>query len=79
MQRASDYASLAVGRPIDEYRAIHQRPESYTGRTGWPETWVELPNGNREYVAPIRGCVVRWEVNSKGTIIGYRLFGERCD
>jgi hypothetical protein len=69
-----------VGRPFIEYQATMKKPSSYANTSGWKETESALPNGNRDYVAPINGfCVVHWEINQAGTIVGYKLEGEGCN
>jgi hypothetical protein len=80
MQPDSEFAGYSVGRPIDDYKALVRKPGSYASRTGWQEKTYELPNGNWVYVAPLgRDCLIYWEVNKAGTIVGYKLEGTRCD
>ena len=79
IQPVPDFARGFVGQPLERYKAIERRDRSYVG-TGWEEKTDELPNGNWVYVAPVaRDCIIHWEVNRAGTIVGYKLEGSRCD
>ena|ERR1700730_4924900 len=80
IQSASEYATLSVGRNIDEYRAGEERPGSYVNRTGWKETKYDLPNGNWVYIKPLgKDCLIHWEVDRAGEILKYKLEGAGCD
>ena len=74
-----EYADGWIGRPISEYQAAGLRSKTYASSIGWREKWEPLPNGNRAYVQPEReGCLVHWEVNNGGVIVGYRPEGDKC-
>lgn len=76
----TEYASRAIGSPIDSLIAAKRRPGSFASRTGWKEQKYKLENGNWVYVSPEReGCIVHWEVNPQDFIVGYRTEGDRCD
>ena len=75
-----EYADGWVGKPIAALMAAKAQPGSYASRSGWQENKYSLANGNWVYVSPEReGCIMHWEVNSKGTIITYHAEGNRCD
>jgi hypothetical protein len=79
-QEISTDAKSWVGRPFVDYQAQMKKTSSYANRTGWKEQSSTLPNGNLDYVAPINGyCVVHWEIDKAGTIVGYKLEGEGCN
>ncbi len=74
-----EYGNVWVGRPIEELKAIGSRPSSYRARTGWKEVTYQLDTGNWVYVTPLsKRCLMHWEVNPKGIIVGYRIEGTRC-
>ncbi len=74
-----EFADHTVGSPIENLFERVQRPRSYVARTGGQIRQFKLDNGNSEYVEPIReGCLVHWEVNSSGIIVGYRTEGSQC-
>ena len=76
----NEYVNGWVGKPISDLKAAKQRPGSYASRIGWKDQQYKLENGNWVYVSPEReGCVIYWEVNSQGVIVGYRAEGGRCD
>ena len=75
-----DFARDFVGQPLERYKAIGRRSETYASRIGWQEKTYDLPNGNWVYVAPVkRNCTILWEVDKTGVIVGYKLEGTRCD
>lgn len=68
-----------IGRPIQEIREINERLGSYANRIKWKEKTYNLENGNWVYVEPDRqDCLVHWEVNREGIIVGYTTEGEGC-
>ena len=67
-----------TGRNIEEMRSIMSKPTSYASRINWTETTYHLPNGNWVFVEPEPRCLIHWEVNQQGTIIGYKATGESC-
>lgn len=74
-----EFADRSVGTPISNLFVTVNRPGSYVARTGSKIQRYELENGNTEYVEPIReNCLVHWEVNASGIIVGYRTEGDRC-
>lgn len=76
----AEYTKNAIDSPIDNLIAAKQRPGSYASRIGWKDRRYELENGNWVYVSPEReGCIIHWEVNPQGIIVGYRTEGGRCD
>lgn len=80
IQPFKEYANSAIGRPVGILIATKQRPGSYASRAGWKDKQYQLESGNWVYVSPEReGCIVHWEVNPQGIIVGYRTEGGRCD
>lgn len=76
----SEYANSAIGSPIDTLIEAKQRPGSFASRAGWKDKRYKLENGNWVYVSPEReGCIVHWEINSQGIIVGYSVEGSRCN
>lgn len=74
-----EYVEPLVGQPVAKLIEVKQDKHSYASRTGWQEKTYKLDNGNSVYVSPEReGCIVHWEVNSSGIIVGYRTEGGRC-
>jgi hypothetical protein len=68
-----------IARPLTELKQEMNRPDSYASKKGWKETTYSLANGNYVYVEPIfDDCLVHWEVNSGGIIIGYQAKGNGC-
>ena len=57
------------------------REGSYASRIGWKETTYPLDNGNWVYVEPAgvggKDCLIHWEVNPQGIIVGARTEGCR--
>lgn len=75
----AEHGAEWVARPLSELKQEVDRPDSYASRIGWKETTYPLANGNYVYEEPLReGCVIQWEVNSRGTIIGYTTKGKDC-
>lgn len=75
-----EYANGWIGKSIDRLIIATRRPGSFASRIGWKEKQYKLENSNWVYVSPEReGCIVHWEVNPEGIIVGYRTEGERCD
>jgi hypothetical protein len=76
----ADHGAEWIARPLSELKQEMSRPDSYASKSGWKETTYPLTNGNYVYVEPLRpDCLVQWEVNSKGIIIGYNTKGKDCD
>lgn len=74
-----DYANAWVGEPIERYLAVTERPTSYASRNNWKEETYYLDNGHKVYVYPEGSrCIVHWEVNEEGIIVGYQAKGQ-CD
>lgn len=73
-----NWAKSGIGRNIDEIRATHARPSSYASQIGWKEKAYDLPNGNWVFVSPEPRCLIHWEVNMQGVIVGYRFEGQGC-
>jgi hypothetical protein len=74
-----DFAHGWVGEPIVDFLDAMHRPDTYASRTGWKEQKYQLKNGNWVYVSPNKeGCLVHWEVDKRGVIVGYRLEGAKC-
>lgn len=75
----NEFVNGWVGKSISDLMVAKQRPGSFASRTGWKDRRYELENGNWVYVSPdSEGCIVHWEINSKGTIVGYKVEGNRC-
>lgn len=74
------YADEWVGEPITRLAAAKNRSGSYASRSGWQDNNYKLDNGNWVYVSPEKeDCIVHWEVNPSGVIVGYRTEGNRCN
>ena len=68
-----------IARPISELKQEVNRPDSYASKKGWKETTYPLADGNYVYVEPIGDdCLMHWEINSGGIIIGYQAKGNGC-
>lgn len=77
--RFEDYADGAIGSPIENLITIKEHPDSYSSRNGWVQQTYMLENGHRMYVYPETSrCVVHWEVNHEGIIVGYKPEG-KCE
>jgi hypothetical protein len=73
------YAKKSIGRPISAKIDVISRPNSYASSIGWREKTYKLDNGNWVYVEPDSpNCLIHWEVNPQGIIVGYKLEGNRC-
>src|SRR6185369_14658762 len=73
--KMEDYTKSGMGRPVDGLKASMARPSSYASRIGWQEKTYDLPNGNWVLVEPEPRCMIHWEVNRQGIIVGYRTEG----
>lgn len=74
-----EYTKGWIGEPIGELQEIHSRPGSYVYKHGGVKKTYSLSNGNWIYVVPHREeCLIHWEVNPKGIIVGYRTEGGGC-
>lgn len=72
-----EYTDHWMGRPIEEKKKPTLRKESYASRIGWKEKTYKLENGNWVYVEPdSKNCVIHWEVDPKGIIVGYKFEGK---
>ena len=68
-----------MGQPISVVIKSVSRPGSYASSIGWKETTYKLDSGNWVYVEPDRpNCLIHWEVNPQGLIVGYKLEGKGC-
>ena len=77
--RFEDVVEQAMGMPIERRIAAAERPGSYSSQSGWVQQTYELDNGHRVYVYPEGPrCIVHWEVNHEGIIVGYKPEG-KCD
>ena len=77
--RFEDYVQQVIGTSIEEFIAIADAPYSYPSQTGWVQQTYELDNGHRVYVYPLAPrCIMHWEVNHEGIIVGYTSEG-KCD
>lgn len=68
-----------VGRPVEDLKSIMSRPNSYASRIGWKERTYSLDNGNSVFVEPEPRCLIYYEVNTMGIIVGYRTEGSQCN
>jgi len=74
-----EWANEAIGSSINLLLESARHPGSYVSRSGGHIRQYPLENGNTAYVEPVReGCLIHWEVNLRGIIIGYRTEGDRC-
>jgi hypothetical protein len=73
-----EYVKGWVGGNIEEMRTTMSRPNSYASRIGWKETTYKLPNGNWVFVEPEPRCLIHWEVNQQGIIVGFKTVGGSC-
>jgi hypothetical protein len=75
----TEHANPWIGQPLESRIAFDKRPDSYASRSGWKDTRYQLENGNAIYASPeSEGCIVHWEVDPKGIIVGYRSEGGQC-
>ena len=75
-----DFAQSWVGEPVSDLIEAKHKPDSYAAKIGWKEQRYDLRNGNWVYVSPSKeGCLVHWEVNPRGIIVGYHTEGNLCD
>ena len=73
----NEYVIGWIGQPVDELIEAMQRPGSYASRTGWIDRRYVLTNKNWVYVSPENmGCIVHWEIDVKGFIVGYMVEGD---
>ena len=75
-----DYTAQLIGTPLADLKVADAQPGSYVSKSrAEPRTYM-LENGNSVYVSPVRkDCIVYWQVDPQGMIIGYRSEGTRCD
>ena len=79
MPRFEDVVEQSMGMPIEKKIALHEHPDSYSSRSGWVQQTYVLDNGHRVYAYPETSrCIVHWEVNHEGIIVGYTSEG-KCD
>ena len=77
--RFEDVVKQSMGMPIEEFIAISEAPYNYPSQIGWVQQTYELDNGHWVYVYPETSrCIVHWEVNHEGIIVGYKPEG-KCD
>jgi len=77
--RVEDSANGAVGTSINLLLERAARPESWIYRSGQKVGRYRLENGHFAYTEPVReGCILHWEVDAEGIILGYRMQGNRC-
>ncbi len=73
------YGSEWIARPLSELKQDMSRPDSYASKSKWKESTYLLADGNYVYVEPVGDdCLMDWEINSGGIIIGYRAKGNGC-
>ena len=74
------YRKQGIGQHIDVTKELVSREGSYASSIGWKETSYKLNNGNWVYVEPDSPhCLIHWEVNPEGIIVGSRVEGRGCD
>jgi hypothetical protein len=74
-----DYAQNWVGEPIADLIEAKHKPDSYASKSGWKEQRYDLKEGHWVYVSPSReGCIIHWEVDKRGVIVGFRTEGAQC-
>lgn len=74
-----DFAQGWVGEPIADLVEAKKKPDSYAQQSGWKEQRYDLKNGNWVYVSPSKeGCIIHWEVDPRGVIVGFRTEGGEC-
>ena len=72
-----EHTKYWVGHHIEEKKAVVNDSHSYASRSGWKERTYQLGNGNWVYVQPDSpNCIIHWEVNPQGIIVGYKLEGK---
>jgi len=75
---AHNWADGWIGAHIERLRTVP--PSDYEREAKWKEKTYYLDNGNMVYIHFDKpGCLVHFEVDSNGLIVGYRLEGSRCD
>lgn len=68
-----------VGHNISERDTIMNRSGSYASRINWTRSTYSLDNGNWVLIEPVRkDCLIHWEVDPSGIIVGFKLVGARC-
>lgn len=76
---AEDRAQDWVGEPISDLIEAKQKPDSYASKSGWKEQKYDTKNGHWVYVSPSNeGCIIHWEVDKRGVIVGFRTEGNQC-
>ncbi len=76
---AEDRAHDWIGEPISDLIEAKQNPDSYASKSGWKEQKYDLKNGHWVYVSPSNeGCIIHWEVDKRGVIVGFRSEGNQC-
>ena len=76
---AEDHAQDWVGEPISDLIEAKHKPDSYASKSGWKEQKYDLKNGHWVYVSPSNeGCIIHWEVDKRGVIVGVRTEGNQC-
>ena len=78
----SEYKKSWIGHPISELKEAMSHPnvmDSYKSKIGWKDRTYELPNGNSVFAElEWKDCVIHWEVNPEGIIVGSRTEGNGC-
>ena len=75
-----DYTAQLIGTPLVDLQAADAQPGSYVSNSGARPRTYPLENGDSVYVSPLRkDCIVYWQIDPQGIIIGYRSEGARCD
>ena len=82
--RFIQYCEHAIGTEYQPRRDLLvdtiNNPRSANYSIEWNPEYSMLSNGNKEYEHPVLGgdCIVFWEVDPAGIIVGYRYKGEYC-
>ena len=75
-----DYTAQLIGTPLVDLQLADAQPGSYVSKSDAETRTYPLENGDSVYVSPLRkDCIVYWQVDPQGMIIGYRSEGARCD
>lgn len=74
-----DLSRVWIARPLSELKEDMEKPDSYASKIGWMESTYRLANGNSVFIEPVGAeCLVHWEVNPSGVIVGYEGKGTGC-
>ena len=75
-----DYTAQLIGTPLVDLQVADAQPGSYVSKSAAKPRTYPLENGDSVYVSPLsKDCIVYWQIDPQGMIIGYRSEGAGCD